>query len=121
MLGVGGTDTLVLPRLRVGLLPFSFIYTQQRAAISLPSLAERLGTLNRRDLHDLGSWRPQESCGPRAAVALVPSRDGLGSGLALGTLFTQIKEVYERYYLSSYHFPPDYLSLKGHTLLHMGS
>ena len=54
-------------------MPFSFIYTQQRAAISLPSLA--------------------------------------GFGLALGTLFTQIKEVYARY-----HFPPEYLSLRGHTL-----
>jgi len=59
-------------RLRVGFIPFSFIYTQQRAAISLPSLAET------------------------------------GSGLALGTLFTQIKE--------GYRFPPEYLSLRGHTL-----
>ena len=49
-----------------------------------------LGTLNREDLDDL--------C-------------GLGSGLALGTLFTQIKEVY-----AGYHFPPEYLSLRGHTL-----
>ena len=77
-----------LPRLRVGHLSFSFIYTQQRAAISLPSLAEGW------------DWGPYS----------------LGSGLALGTLFTQIKEVYERYYLSSYHFPPEYLSLRGHTL-----
>ena len=81
MLGVGGADTLGLPRLRVGFLPFSFIYTQQRAAISLPSLAD--------------GWGP---C-------------GLGSGLALGTLFTQIKEVY-----AGYRFPPEYLSLRGHTL-----
>ena len=88
MLGVGGTDILGLPRLRVGFLPFSFIYTQQRAAISLPSLAET------------GD----------------PLRFRVRDGLALGTLFTQIKEVYERYYLSSYRFPPEYLSLRGHTL-----
>ena len=38
-------------------------------------------------------------------------RVGVGVGLALGTLFTQIKEVY-----AGYHFPPEYLSLRGHTL-----
>ena len=71
-------------RIRVRFVSFSFIYTQQRAAISLPSLAD--------------GWGP---CG----------FSGLGSGLALGTLFTQIKEVY-----AGYHFPPEYLSLRGHTL-----
>lgn len=83
-LGRKGGRFWELPRLRVGLLSFSFIYTQQRAAISLPSLAEGWG---------LGTHY------------------GLGSGLALGTLFTQIKEVY-----AGYLFPPEYLSLRGHTL-----
>ena len=46
----------------------------------------------------------------RAAI-VYPVSLRLRVGLALGTLFTQIKEVY-----AGYHFPPEYLSLRGHTL-----
>ena len=58
-----------------------------------------------------GSYHFRSSTRSNVLRSVYPVSLRAGSGLALGTLFTQIKEVY-----AGYLFPPEYLSLRGHTL-----